>query len=65
MKALLLIAIIVGASMLSASFAFQPRSTSPEYLASLRDQFNQLNGQLLGLQQEADNLRSQVNANQE
>ena len=62
LRALLLIAIIVGASMLGASFVFQPRSTSPEYLASLRDQFNQLNGQLSALQQQADNLRSQVNA---
>jgi predicted nucleic acid-binding Zn-ribbon protein len=62
LRAILLLAIIVGASMLGASFAFQPRSTSPEYLASLRDQLSQLSGKLSGLQQQADNLRSQVNA---
>ena len=62
LRALLLIAIIVGASMLGASFAFQPRSTSPEYLASLTDQLNQLKGQLSELQQQADNLRRQANA---
>jgi predicted nucleic acid-binding Zn-ribbon protein len=61
-KALLLIALIVGASLLGASFAFQPHSTTPEYLASLRDQLSQLNGQLSGLHQEADTLRSQVSA---
>jgi hypothetical protein len=61
LRALLLIAIIVGGSMLGASFAFHPRSTSPDYLASLRAQLNQLNGQLLVFQQRADNLRNQVN----
>jgi predicted nucleic acid-binding Zn-ribbon protein len=62
LRALLLIAIIVGGSMVAASFALQPRSTSPDYLADLKDQLNQTNGQLLGLQQQADNLRGQVSA---
>ena len=61
LKVSLLLALIVGASLLGASFAFQPRSTSGDYLANLRTQLSQLEGELAELQQDANSLHSKIN----
>jgi outer membrane murein-binding lipoprotein Lpp len=61
LKVALLLVLIVGTSLLAASFAFQPRSTTPEYTANLNSQADQLNSQLAKLQSDATSLRTQIN----
>jgi len=60
LKVALLLALIIGISLLAASLAFQPRSTTPEYTANLRSQLDQLNSQLAKLQSNASNLQTQI-----